>query len=397
MALIDQNPNNLTYWSKIQWCVDWIRQLRGRTSGGGGGGTLAIGETVEGATPLRMLYTDADGKLQVSDGYQVNGLPTFSNYVINEGGLYINTSNGSYSIDVLGGDPRVGYFTSGGNSFFINLPASATGNHTINYPVDADGTIALQEWVNDQKGIVNGIASLDSGGVVPVDQLPFSVADYLGTWDASTNAPFIEDGEGGNGDFYVVSTGGTQDLGSGNITFSGGNLVIYNGTLGIWQKAGGLASATVTSVSSADNTWLTVANGTTTPVLTVISAPKLSTARTINNVSFDGTANILLNQAVNSQTGTTYTFVVADNQKLVTANNAASQIYTVPTNASQPFPVGAQIDLIQLGTGNVTFSPASVAVTLRSRGGLLTVNGQYTGVTLKKIGTNEWVIMGNLL
>jgi hypothetical protein len=395
MALIDQNPNNLTYWSKIQWCIDWIRQLRGRTSGGGGGGTLAIGETVEGATPLRMLYTDADGKLQVSDSYEVQ--PTYSNFFIREGSFFIETSNGSYSINMLDDTPHIAYIDTNSNIFYVHFPVGATGGHSINYPVDADGTIALQEWVNDQKGIVNGIASLDSGGVVPVDQLPFSVADYLGTWDASTNAPFIEDGEGGNGDFYVVSTGGTQDLGSGNITFSGGNLVIYNGTLGIWQKGGGLATGTVTSVSSADNTRVTVANGSTTPVIEIVSAPKLSTARTINNVSFDGTANILLNQAVNSQTGTTYTFVVADNQKLVTANNAASQTYTVPTNASQPFPIGAQIDLIQLGTGNVTFSPASGAVTLRSRGGLLTVNGQYTGVTLKKIGTNEWVIMGNLL
>lgn len=55
--------------------------------------------------------------------------------------------------------------------------------------------------------------------------------------------------------------------------------------------AGSGASGTVTSVTSA-NANITIATTTTTPVLTIIAAPKLTTARTIQGVSFDGTANI---------------------------------------------------------------------------------------------------------
>lgn len=50
-------------------------------------------------------------------------------------------------------------------------------------------------------------------------------------------------------------------------------------------------AGTVTSVSSANGD-LTVGTPTSTPLLTVISAPKLTTARDINGVAFDGTANI---------------------------------------------------------------------------------------------------------
>jgi len=58
--------------------------------------------------------------------------------------------------------------------------------------------------------------------------------EYKGTWNANTNTPTLADGTGGTGDMYVVSVGGTQDLGSGNLTFTTGDRVIYNGT--IWQK-----------------------------------------------------------------------------------------------------------------------------------------------------------------
>lgn len=49
--------------------------------------------------------------------------------------------------------------------------------------------------------------------------------------------------------------------------------------------AGG-GGGTVTNVSSTSAD-LTVANPTTTPALTVVSAPKLTTARNINGVAFD--------------------------------------------------------------------------------------------------------------
>lgn len=86
-----------------------------------------------------------------------------------------------------------------------------------------------------QKAAALGVATLDGGGKVPVAQLPSSVMEYFGNWDASTNTPILADGTGNNGDTYRASVAGTQNLGSGPQTWGIGDLVIYNGS--IWQKA----------------------------------------------------------------------------------------------------------------------------------------------------------------
>lgn len=83
-------------------------------------------------------------------------------------------------------------------------------------------------------GGANGVATLDSAGKVPVSQLPSSIMEYKGTWNATTNVPALADGIGDNGDVYRVSVGGTINLGSGSITFSVGDYVIYNGTT--WEN-----------------------------------------------------------------------------------------------------------------------------------------------------------------
>ena len=101
-----------------------------------------------------------------------------------------------------------------------------------------DGVTNKQFSATEQtanKGVANGYASLDGGGKIPAAQLPSSVMEYKGTWDASTNSPLLTDGVGDNGDVYRVSVAGTQNLGSGNITFAAGDWIIYNGT--IWEKS----------------------------------------------------------------------------------------------------------------------------------------------------------------
>jgi hypothetical protein len=85
-----------------------------------------------------------------------------------------------------------------------------------------------------EKGAANGVATLDGGGKIPVAQLPSAVMTYEGIWDASANDPQLQDGTGDAGMVYRVSVAGTQDLGSGNQTFSIGDWVVYNGS--IWQQ-----------------------------------------------------------------------------------------------------------------------------------------------------------------
>lgn len=96
----------------------------------------------------------------------------------------------------------------------------------------------------------------------------------------------------------------------------------------------------------------------------------------------------------NAQAGTSYTLALPDAGKLITLNNAAAITLTIPTNASVAFPINTRIDILQYGAGQVTVGGAGV--TIRSSGSKLKLTGLYSGATLWKKGTDEWVLIGDI-
>lgn len=107
-----------------------------------------------------------------------------------------------------------------------------------------------------------------------------------------------------------------------------------------------------------------------------------------------GSVTLNTNTQPNAQTGTTYTLAASDDGKLVTLSNVGAIAVTVPTNASVPFPVGAQIALAQIGTGQVTVA-GDTGVTVNATPGL-NLRAQYSGAGLVKIATNSWLMFGDL-
>jgi len=96
----------------------------------------------------------------------------------------------------------------------------------------------------------------------------------------------------------------------------------------------------------------------------------------------------------NQQTGTTYTLVTSDVNKLVELNNANPITLTVPTNSGTPgFNVGDQINLLQTGAGQVTVGGAGV--TINGTPGLK-MRAQWSSATLIKRATDTWVLVGDL-
>lgn len=124
--------------------------------------------------------------------------------------------------------------------------------------------------------VPSGIPQLDGSGKILVSQLPNSVMEYKGTWDASTNTPTLVDGTGNAGDVYLCNVAGTVNFGSGPITFYVGDQVLYSGT--IWQRASG-ASGTVSSVAVTESG----------DALTITGSP-ITTSGTIN-IGFAGTGS----------------------------------------------------------------------------------------------------------
>jgi len=86
---------------------------------------------------------------------------------------------------------------------------------------------------------------------------------------------------------------------------------------------------------------------------------------------------------------------LSDSGKFVTQSNASAITTTIPPNTDVAFPIGTQVNLMQLGAGQVTIA-AGAGVTLRSAGSLVKISAQYAVVTCVKIATDEWVLIGNL-
>lgn len=97
---------------------------------------------------------------------------------------------------------------------------------------------------------------------------------------------------------------------------------------------------------------------------------------------------------INAQT-VSYTAVLSDLGKTITINSASATTFTIPLYASVAFPVGATINVIRLGAGDVTIAITATGV-LQSESSWVKIGAQYTGVTLLKIATNTWVILGRL-
>jgi hypothetical protein len=132
-----------------------------------------------------------------------------------------------------------------------------------------------------------GIPQLDVNGKILVSQLPNSVMEYKGTWNASTNTPTLVNGTGNQGDVYLCNVAGTVDFGAGAIAFVVGDQVIYSGS--IWQRASG-ATGTVTSVGITESG----------DSLNITGSP-ITTSGTIN-IGFNGTNLQYVNGAGNLTT-----------------------------------------------------------------------------------------------
>jgi hypothetical protein len=139
--------------------------------------------------------------------------------------------------------------------------------------------------------------------------------------------------------------------------------------------------ATAWAATAADATKLPLAGGTLTGALTGTDA------------TFTGTTTTYL--AFNAQTGTTYTFVLADAGKMVTSSNGSAQTFTVPPNSSVAYPTGTQIIVQNIGSANCTLAQGS-GVTIQSKDSNKEIDGQYAAATLIKTATDAWSLIGAL-
>jgi hypothetical protein len=133
---------------------------------------------------------------------------------------------------------------------------------------------------------------------------------------------------------------------------------------------------------------------------TTLSVINPTEDRTIYLPDSSGTLD-LKDISFNSQSGTTYTFVLSDSGKMIKASNASAQTYSIPTNASVAFPIGTQIHLIQAGSESVTIqavtSGTTTILSTAATQNAPKTRVQYSSVTCIKSDTDQWYVIGDII
>lgn len=114
-----------------------------------------------------------------------------------------------------------------------------------------------------------------------------------------------------------------------------------------------------------------------------------------NALSVDLEVVSAVTRTVEADTSTALTLALTNAGNVVTMNNAAANVVTIPANATVAVPVNSQVDGMMLGVG-VTSITAAAGVTLNGVvAGTAAISAQYAGWTLLKVATDEWVLTGN--
>jgi hypothetical protein len=89
-----------------------------------------------------------------------------------------------------------------------------------------------------------------------------------------------------------------------------------------------------------------------------------------------------------------YTLDTADAGYLLKCTSGSATQILIPTNAAEAFSIGQRVDILQHGSGQVTVAP-DTGVTLRATP-TAKLRAQYSTASVVKIGTDEWLLVGDL-
>lgn len=157
-----------------------------------------------------------------------------------------------------------------------------------------------------------------------------------------------------------------------------------SGTTGILSVGSNDQVLTVDSTATNGIKWATPAS---LPSQTGNSGKYLTTNGTATSW---GAAVSTLDITFNDQTGTTYTILSSDVNKLINLSNASAITVTVPNGV---FTTGQQINFRQTGAGQVTFASDGTTVLTGTGTKLRT---QYSAATLICTSSNNFTLIGDI-
>lgn len=283
--------------------------------------TLAL----SGVQQARVEVVDAiTGKVKYGASTSVS--ETFGPFNVNDA-LTVTAIRGSVVYTISTYSPP----STGGGGTWGSITGTLSSQTDLNTTFNTKLNLALG-WNGTTPALASGTNPITAG---------FGSNSFVYT--GAGTSPTLDGVNGVNGDVFIFGQGGTSTWGvvpkhdpSAVLTSQVG---VASGVASL--DGSGYVPATQSGALTGD---VTRAAGTNVTVLAA-SAPVLS------------------QQALNSQTGTTYTFVATDAGNNVDLSNASAITATIPPHSSVAYPVGTMLYWRQWGAGAVTIA-AGAGVTL---------------------------------
>ena len=271
----------------------------------------------------------------------------------------------------------------------LSLPATINANTT--------GTAAALTTARtiELTGDVTGTVSFDGSSSASIATTIAANSVALGT---DTTGNYVATAAAGTG--IEVSGSGSE---TAALTITNTGVTSLAGTadeVTVSASAGAVTLSLPSTISQNKITNLTSDLSAKAPLSspTFTGTPAAPTAAAGTNTTQLATTAFVQNSAntvvIDTKTDS-YTLLLTDAGETLEMNSASANTVTIPLNSSVAFAIGTTLDIIQYGAGQTTIVAAG-GVTLRSKGAALKLTGQYSGATLYKRDTDEWVIVGDL-
>ena len=201
-----------------------------------------------------------------------------------------------------------------------------------------------------------------------------------------------------------VSRGTASQWTSANPTLAAGEWGLETDTLKTkigdgstaWTSLAYQGAGTVTSITAGAG----LSGGTITTSGTIAIDSTVATLTDTQTLTNKTLTDPKINLAFNADSGSGYTAVLTDNGKVVTMSNGSGNTFSIPTNASVAFPIGTQINVLQIGAGQTTIQAVtSGTTTIQSTGATAAapqLRVRYSSATCIKAGTDLWYVIGDI-
>jgi hypothetical protein len=201
-----------------------------------------------------------------------------------------------------------------------------------------------------------------------------------------------------------VRRGTASEWTSANPTLASGEWGLETDTLKVkigngstaWNSLAYQGAGSVTSITAGTG----LSGGTITSTGTIAIDSTVATLTGTQTLTNKTLTDPKINLAFTADSGASYTAVLTDNGKVVTMDNGSGNTFRLPTNASVAFPIGTQINVLQIGAGQTTIEAVtSGTTTIQSTGASAAapkLRARYSAATCIKAATDLWYVFGDI-